>query len=459
MIENTTQREIEIPDELGVRRLSRLAPRPKCLEDTGLSRELVVDLVTKHILDQGSLSLAKLSSCLCLSGTILETLLGFMRTEALIEVRPNRSDEPGLNYALTDRGRAAALDAMLRSGYIGPAPVTLGHYSIITRAQSIHNQKVSRDSMHRSFENVVIEQSLLDRLGASVNSGRAIFLYGGAGTGKTYISQRLAKLFPDLILIPHAVAVGNNIVQLFDPLLHQAVDKDIGEDSYVLEKGYDRRLNLCERPAVITAGELTADMLEIIYEPATKTFEAPLQMRANNGVFIIDDLGRQQIQPKELFNRWIVPLEERKDYLSLQSGRHFSVPFDTILIFSTNIHPLQLADEAFLRRIGYKIEFTPLSVEAYERLWRDTCIEMEVDYDHTVLDYVMNQLHAHNRVDLLPCHPRDLIGMAIDHALYTENQRFIDIDKMRWAWRNYFVSLKDHHTNKPNTLLGVENHV
>jgi hypothetical protein len=445
MIANTTKKELPIPDQLGVMRLSRLAPRPKCIEDTGLSRELLIDLVSKHILDQGSLSLAQLSNSIRLPGAIIENLLGFMRTEAMIEVRPNRSDEPGLTYTLTDRGRAAALDAMLRSGYIGPAPVTLGHYSITTRAQSIHGQKVSRDAMHGSFENVVIEQSLLDRLGASVNSGRAIFLYGGAGTGKTYISQRLTKLFPDLTLIPHAIAIDNHIVQLFDPLIHRVVDKASDDDSYQLSKGYDRRFNLCERPTVITAGELAADMLEVMYEPAAKTYEAPLQMRANNGIFIIDDLGRQQIQPKELFNRWIVPLEERKDYLSLQSGRHFSVPFDTILIFSTNIHPLELADEAFLRRIGYKIEFTPLTAEAYERVWRDACVEMEVDYDPNVLDYVINQLHARNQVDLLPCHPRDLIGMAIDHALYTENQRSIDIEKMRWAWRNYFVSLADTH--------------
>ena len=194
---------------------------------------------------------------------------------------------------------------------------------------------------------------------------------------------------------------------------------------------------------MIAAGELTAEMLEVMHEPAAKLNEAPLQMRANNGIFIIDDLGRQRIDPKQLFNRWIVPLEERKDYLSLQSGRHFSVPFDTVLIFSTNIHPLELADEAFLRRIGYKIEFTPLDAEAYERVWRDTCVELEVDYEHEVLEYVMNNLYARHKVDLLPCHPRDLIGMAVDHALYTDNQRFIDIEKMRWAWRNYFVSLND----------------
>ncbi len=435
--------ETPVADQLTVARQSRLAPRPKCLEDTGLSRELMTDLIAKHILDQGTLSLAQLAQSTCLPGAIIESLLNFMRTEALIEVRPNRSDQPGLNYSLTDRGRSAALDAMLRSGYIGPAPVTLGHYSIITRSQSIHKQKVARQAMHKVFEEIVIKQSLLDQLGSSMNSGRAIFLYGPAGTGKTYISQRLTKLFPDLTLIPHAVAVDNHIIQVFDPLVHQLVNHEEDEESHVLERGHDRRFNMCRRPTVITAGELTAEMLEVMYEPAAKLYEAPLQMRANNGVFIIDDLGRQRIEPKQLFNRWIVPLEERKDYLSLKSGRHFEVPFDTVLIFSTNIHPLDLADEAFLRRIGYKIEFRPMDADAYEQIWRDTCVEFEVDYDHEVFEYVVNELHARNSVDMLPCHPRDLIGMAVDHALYTENERLIDVDKLRWAWRNYFVSLKD----------------
>jgi predicted ATPase with chaperone activity len=433
----------EYPDQLGMARLKKLAPRPKCLEDTGLSRELLIDLIAKHLLDRGTLSLGELAGFMRLPGVIVETLLGFMRTEAMIEVRPGRMDEPGLNYTLTDRGRATALDAMMRGGYIGPAPVNLAHYSIVVKAQSIHKQAVSRDAMHTAFQNVVIEQSMLDRLGASMNSGRAIFLYGGAGTGKTYVSQRLAKLFPDLTLIPHAVAVGNSVIQLFDPLIHTVLDEDHVVDAHALDRGHDRRFYVCQRPTVTVAGELTGDMLEVMYNPAAKLYQAPLQMRANNGVFLIDDLGRQRIETKQLFNRWIVPLEERKDYLTLQSGRHFTVPFDTVLIFSTNIHPLDLADEAFLRRIGYKIEFTPLTAEAYEQVWRDTCVDLEVDYDNAVLDYAINELHARKKVDMLPCHPRDLIGMAIDHSIYKGQQRLLDIEGLRWAWRNYFVSLKD----------------
>ncbi|MDH3748906.1 MAG: AAA family ATPase, partial [Gammaproteobacteria bacterium] len=286
-----TTAEVTIPDQLGVARLSKLAPRPKSLDDTGLSRELVVDLIAKHILDQGTPSLEYLANRLCLPGGIIEGLLDFMRSEALIEIRPSRADQAGLSYALTERGRAAALDAMLRSGYVGPAPITLTHYTNVIRSQSIHNQKVSRESMHRSFREVVIDQALLDQLGSSLNSGRAIFIYGHAGTGKTYISQRLTTLFPDAVLVPSALAVDNRIIQVFDPMIHEVLDFDIDDDRHILNKGHDRRFKVCKRPVAITGGELTADMLEVMYEPANRLYEAPLQMRANNGIFIIDDLG------------------------------------------------------------------------------------------------------------------------------------------------------------------------
>ena len=432
------------PDPIGMMRFKRLAPRPKQLQETGLSMTFVSDLIAKHILDRGTSSLAELARRLMLTGSILETVLEFMRREALIEVRPNRAEHPGLHYALTDRGRCAALDAMLRNGYVGPAPVPLKHYASVARAQSIHRQKVTRQMMNRVFDDIVLDESLLTKIGPSLNSGRAIFLYGPAGTGKTFVSQRLTRLFPDPTLIPHAIAVDENVVQMFDPLVHKVIDLSDRSDEYQLDHGHDPRFLICERPAVITGGELDADMLEVVYEPSAKLYEAPLQLKANNGIFIIDDLGRQKIDPMTLFNRWIVPLEEKKDFLSLKSGRHFSVPFDVVMIFSTNIHPLELADEAFLRRIGYKIEFTPLSVEHYEQIWRDTCIDFEVDYEPEVFEFVLNELHAKNRVDLLPCHPRDLIGMAVDRAIFGESERSICIDSLRWAWANYFVSFGEN---------------
>ena len=431
-------------DSLGLARLAKLAPRPLELEDTGLSMALVSDLVVKHILDRGSLTIADLSGILGLTGSIVERVLNFLRTEARIEVRPGMERSRSLSYSLTDRGRATALDAMMRSGYLGPAPVPLKVYAKIARAQTIHSRSVTKGAMGAAFEDVVIEPQMLDRLGASLNSGRAIFLYGPAGTGKTYISQRLGRLFYDLTLVPHAVSIDDSIVQLFDHRIHKVVDHDQSDDALMLDRGHDPRFLVCERPIVISGGELSAEMLEIRHDPATRTYEAPLQLKANNGLYIIDDMGRQKISPAALFNRWIVPLEEKRDYLDLGYGKHFSVPFDVVLVFSTNIHPLELADEAFLRRIGYKIEFPYLSREHYARIWQDVCREFRVSCSRGVLEYVLTELHGGKDVPLLPCHPRDLIGMAVDHSAYTDQPRELSAENMRWAWHNYFVSVSDY---------------
>ena len=426
-------------DQLSLLRASKLAPRPAKLSDTGLSETFIADLIAKHLLDRGTLALAELSSILALAGSIVEGVLSFMRSEALIEVRPGKASAMGLAYTLTDRGRASALDAMMRSGYLGPAPVPLRHYALIARAQSIHNRSVTQESMRSAFKDVVLDDQVLDSLGPALNSGRAMFLYGPAGTGKTYISQRLSRLFRHPTLIPHAIAIDEAVVQVFDPLIHKQMHHAPTRDDLKFDEGHDARFVVSERPVVITGGELTAEMLEVHFDPSTRLYEAPLQFKANNGMFIIDDMGRQKVSPAEVFNRWIVPMEEKRDYLTLGSGRHFTVPFDVILVFSTNIHPLDLADEAFLRRIGYKIEFGTLTAELYERIWRGACRTYEVDYEPDVLEYVLNELHTKRRVALLACHPRDLLGMALDHATYEQDSRELTVDHIRWAWDNYFV--------------------
>ncbi len=430
-------------DQLGLQRASRLAPRPTKLSGTGLSETFVADLIAKHLFDRGTLSLRELSTIVALAGSIVEAVLNFMRTEARVEVRPGQASSAGLAYTLTERGRVTALDAMMRSGYLGPAPVPLSNYARIAREQTIHKRSVTQESMRAAFEDVVLDAELLDKLGPALNSGRAIFLYGQAGTGKTYISQRLCRLFVHPTLVPHSIAIDDSVVQLFDPLVHKKIQQNPNNDNLKLEKGHDPRFVLCERPVVITGGELTGEMLEVHFEPSTRLYEAPLQLKANNGFFIIDDMGRQKVTPEAVFNRWIVPMEEKRDYLTLGSGRHFTVPFDVILVFSTNIHPLELADEAFLRRIGYKIEFPTLTVEQYTHIWRDSCAQYEVEYESDVLDYVINELHAKRHVALLPCHPRDLLGMAVDHAVYEDNTRNVGIDHLRWAWDNYFVSMDE----------------
>ena len=431
-------------DHIGQATISKLAPRPTQLEETGLSEAFVADLIAKQILDRGTLSIAEMSGLLALSGSIIERVLNFMRSEARVEVKPRAGHQEALSYSLTEVGRVSALDAMMRSGYVGPAPVPLKHYARVVRAQTIHKRSVAKGAMRAAFADVVMEPDILDRLGPSLNSGRAIFIYGSAGTGKTYISQKLSRLFYDLTLVPHAIAIDDMVVQVFDHQLHKVVSYDSGDERIMLDRGHDPRFQVCERPVAITGGELTADMLEIRHDPATRLYEAPLQLKANNGIFIIDDMGRQRITPKELFNRWIVPLEEKLDYLDLGYGKHFSAPFDLVLIFSTNIHPLELADEAFLRRIGYKIEFKTLSRELYTQIWNDVCREFGATCEPDVLDFVIRQLHAVHRVPLLPCHPRDLLGMAVDHAVYSGEPKQITTSHMRWAWDNYFVSVQDY---------------
>ncbi len=431
-------------DQLGLLRVSNLAPRPTRLSETGLSETFVADLIAKHLFDRGTLSLGELSTSVALAGSIIEGVLNFMRTEARVEVRPGQASSAGLAYTLTERGRLTALDAMMRSGYLGPAPVPLKYYARIARAQTIHKRSVTRDSMCAAFDDVVLDPDLLDRLGPALNSGRAMFLYGPAGTGKTYISQRLSRLFCQPTLIPHAIAIDESVVQVFDPLIHKRLQQKPVNNNLKLEKGHDPRFLICERPVAITGGELTSEMLEVHYDPSTRLYEAPLQLKANNGLFIIDDMGRQKVSPAAVFNRWIVPMEEKRDYLTLGSGRHFTVPFDIVLIFSTNIHPLELAEEAFLRRIGYKIEFGTLTVEQYAHIWRAACRTYNVEYNPQVLDYLINELHTRRHVALLPCHPRDLLGMAVDHAVYEENSRDVSIDHLRWAWDNYFVSVDEH---------------
>jgi hypothetical protein len=293
--------------------LGRLIKRPQSLSDTGLSQAFISDLLAKHLLDGGVQPLVRLVERLALSGQILESVLHFMRQEAKVEILAPDESAGGIRYGLTDRGRTAALDAMFRSGYVGPTPIPLADYARMVRAQTVHGRAVTRSAMHAAFDGVVLDVNLLDQLGPSLNSGRAIFVYGPAGTGKTFIAQRLRRLFRDRTYIPHAIAVKDSVVEVFDPIVHKVITEERGASSLILEQGADPRYVCCERPVVVSGGELTADMLEIQYDAASRQYRAPLQLKANNGMFMIDDMGRQRVAPETVFNRWIVPMEEKKD--------------------------------------------------------------------------------------------------------------------------------------------------
>ncbi len=421
---------------------SDLPGLPKSVADTGLDIGFIGDLVGKHLHRGGVLTLKDLAGRLALPGVVVEEALHFLRKEQRIEIRTGSNGSNQLRYALTERGRTSALDALLRSGYTGAAPVPVDAYRAVAEKQSIHATGVTRQQMEACFADMVVPGGLLDVLGPSLNSGRAIFVYGPAGTGKTYITKKLGRLFSEAVLVPHALLVGDTVVQLYDPLIHKPHSEHGTEESLSLETGLDPRYVVCERPVVISGGELTTDMLDIQYDPSTRLYQAPLQLKANNGIFILDDLGRQKVAPEQILNRWIVPMEERVDYLTVGTGQHFWVPFDVVLVFSTNLNPLHLADEAFLRRIGYKIHFDYLTPMEYEVIWKGACKEQGIAFDPELLHYLMEQLYATTDTPLLPCHPRDLLGIAMDHARYTESGTQPTPEQLCHAWRSYFVPME-----------------
>ncbi len=419
---------------------ANLAPRPRTISETGVSQAFLMELVAKHLSDGGVLHARQMALRCRLAGPIIEDLIALLRREALVEVRrADKGSEALPPYALTDRGRVFALDALARDGYVGPAPVPLALFEAVLHAQSVHGHCVTQSRMHAAFSDTVLRPDLLDRLGAALHSGRAIFIYGPAGSGKSYISRRLSRLLGDAVLVPHSLMVGNTAVRLLDPVVHRPVDEASDGAPVRLGEGYDPRFVLCHRPAVTTGGELTLEMLEVQYSTVTRLHEAPLQLKATNGIYCIDDLGRQRVAPTDLFNRWLVPLESGRDYLSLASGSRFPVSFDVILVFSTNLEPTQLGDEAFLRRIGHKVRFGPLSREDYEKIWRQVCGEYGVGFDPALLSFVLDDLYRTSKMPLLACHPRDLLGMAMDQARYFDGGLDLTPQVLQTAWSDYFA--------------------
>ncbi len=390
---------------------------PTLLSETGLPASLIEDLIIKRLSVIGMTSGRQLANDLCLPFNVLEDVYQLLRQR---QVMVHKSSAPlnDYNYALTDNGRERARIAMQASSYNGPAPVPLMDYVLSAEAQTIRAESPKAQQLSRAFHDISVDEALFESLGPAINSGAGLFLYGEPGNGKSTLAQRITQCFGHEIWVPHAIYEDGQVIKFYDAAYHQVSNDE--HENLVSLQSFDRRWVKITRPTVIVGGELTIDALEIRHDPNSNTCEASLQMKSNCGCLLIDDFGRQRIEPQELLNRWIVPLESRIDFLALPSGKKIQVPFEQLIIFSTNLDPSQLVDEAFLRRIPYKIQIDDPSPEEFHRIFEIYCRKFECDYNPEIVNYLLEQHYLKPRRRMRRCHPRDLLSQIRNFCVYND---------------------------------------
>jgi len=423
-------------------------PLPKDVADTGLPFSLLVDLALKSVYFAGRPSLRDLSNQLALSLTVLDQLIAFLREQQLCEiVGAIGVGEQSYQYALTSRGLEKAQEALERNQYVGPAPVPYSMYCDILKQQTVQDIHIDQERFFAGLSQLVLSRRVLAALGPAVVSGRSLLLYGPSGNGKTTITMAVGSMLPGHVLIPYAVEVNGQIIKVFDPRLHREVPEEVLEERRLAaaaladggERRRDRRWVVAQRPMVMAGGELTLEDLELRYSPLSKFYIAPLQMKANSGLLVVDDFGRQQVQPQELLNRWIVPLEQGVDHLTFHTGDTVQLPFEVLLIFSTNIAPGRLGDEAFFRRIRHKIEVPNPSREEFLQILQQVCRERGMRYDTAGAGYLVETYYAQAGRPYKGCHPRDLVDLVEDLCRFYQQEPAFSQEWLDLACASYFV--------------------
>jgi predicted ATPase with chaperone activity len=410
---------------------------PASLEETEIDTSVLLDLVMKHILFMGEFMLADVAERVKLPIKVVDTIVETLKRDKFVEVkRGSGYATVTFTFKITDTGKKRSNELFQLCRYVGPAPVSLESYRTMVKHQSIRNIEISEEDLTKAFSHLVIDKNLLKCLGPAISSGNSILVYGPPGNGKTAMAEAIGGILPNGVYVPYAISVGGQIISVFDRVNHTVIDSDMGA-------GYiDQRWVLIKRPVVMTGGELTLKMLDLDFNEVSKYYEAPLQMKANNGLFVMDDLGRQQIDPHHLLNRWIVPLDRRIDFISLHTGMKFQIPFDMLIIFSTNIEPRDLVDDALLRRIRYKINIDHPSATQYKLIFRQVCEKYRVIFNEDVFEFLMQDCYRKNNMELDACHPRDIIEHIMDIAHYYRRPAELTKENLLAAWQNYFVEIK-----------------
>jgi predicted ATPase with chaperone activity len=422
---------LNIEDFRKTERLSTPDHRPRTTAEVGVRESVLEDIALKSLYISGPFSVLDLGEHMRLNFDVANDLFGRLRAKLLCEVTGMTGNIPYI--AITSQGRSRALELLSHSQYAGPAPISLASYVEQVRQQSVKNVEVHPPDIERAFAHMVLDSKTLAQFGTALNSGSAIFLHGPPGTGKTAIAETLSRvLAEDSIWLPYAIEVDSQIITVYDPAIHKRIWESEPDNR-------DLRWVRCHRPTVMVGGELTAEMLDLQFNPTTKFYVGPMQMKANNGVLIIDDLGRQRIRPDELLNRWVVPLDRRIEFLTLAGGRKIEIPFEMLVVFASNLDPSDLMDPAFLRRIQTKIHIGAVTddqfCEIFRRVARDHQIEAEPQLVRDLITVIKGSL----QLELRGCHPRDLVNQICWAARYEGRKPVIDQEALMRAVEAYFL--------------------
>lgn len=432
--------------------LPQIPPEPVSIEETGLGMGFLTDLVLKIIYFHGNITGQGISDVTKLPFLgVLDKVLEFLKLEEYVDIIGAQGGfgERSFQYVIATKGRLKVNEVMDRSQYAGPAPVRLDDYIAMVHRQAVGEMVVDSRTVRAAFSNLVVNDRMLDKIGPAANSARSLFLYGPPGNGKTTIAEGIANMLGGYVIIPYTVEVDGQVIKLFDPLNHRPIEMpqpppEQGASfsgQVATQRMPDRRWVVCKRPQVVVGGELIMEQLELIFDPIAKVYEAPYQLKANGGLFLIDDFGRQKCRPQDLLNRWIVPLEKKVDYLALQTGKKLQVPFDVLIVFSTNLSPKDLVDDAFLRRIRHKIEVPNPSPDEYREIFKIVCRIKKIPYSDDGLRYLILEHYHKVRRDLRSCHPRDLCDQILDEAKYRGIAPSMTKELIDRACEAYFVKL------------------